>query len=137
MKKTTILCLIAIACALIVLFFPISKTTSFSGDGSILNGEKETIGDCTIAIEVKELKSLVLRYKMNFSFMLNDTPCYASDEVRFPASVSVTEFGDCLISQLYYNAETNRMELCSLFYRGDHSYAEVFWEGKYYSLAME
>lgn len=137
MKKTASICIIVIACVATVLFFPISKTRTFSGNGSVLNSEKEKTADCTITVEVKELTSLMLRYRMNFSFMLNDVPCYASEEVRFPAAVSVTEYGDCLISQFYYDGETNSMKRCSLFYQGDHSYAEIFWEENYYTLSME
>lgn len=137
MKKAAISCFILIACVAIVLFFPISKTTAFSGNGSILNSEKERVADCSIAVEVKELKSLVLRYRMSFSFILNDELCYASEEVRFPASVSETRYGDCLISQFYYDGETNSMKHCSLSYWGDHSYAEIFWEDNYYTLSME
>lgn len=133
MKKTTKICIITIICAVIVLFFPVSHTVSFSGNGHILNSEKEPIGDCIIAIEVTELKSLAVRYKTNFSFARNGIPCYATDEVRFPVSVSETEFGDRLISQFYYDAQSNRMKHCSLFYWGDHSYAEVFWKDSYYS----
>lgn len=137
MKKTVIVCVAAIVCAAIVFFFPISKTTSFSGNGSVLTGEKDRIEDCTLTIEVKELTSLAMGYKKNFSFAVNGVPCYDSEEVRFPVAVSETEFGDCLISQSYYDAESNRMKPCSLFYWGDHSYAEIFWKDNYYSLAME
>lgn len=137
MKRKVFICIIAIVCAAVVLFLPVSKTRSFSGNGSVLNSEKEKIGDCTISIEVKELKSLVLRYRMNFSFTMNDEPCYASEEIRFPVAVSLTEYGDCLLSQSYYDAATNRMQPCSLFYWGDHSYAEVFWKDRYYCLEME
>lgn len=137
MKRKEFICIIAIVCAAVVLFFPVSKTRSFSGNGSVLNSEREKIGDCTISIEVKELKSLVLRYRMNFSFTMNDEPCYASEEIRFPVAVSVTEYGDCLLSQFYYDSETNRMQPCSLFYRGDLSYAEIFWKNSYYSIEME
>lgn len=137
MKKNTIICIIAVTCIVIVLFFPITKTKAFSGNGSVLNSEKERIDDCTIAIEIRELTSLVLRYSTNFSFALNGTPCFASEEVRYPVSVSVTKYGDCLISQSYYDEKSNEMKPCSLFYRGDHSYAEIFWEDNYHTLTIE
>ncbi|MCQ2442528.1 MAG: hypothetical protein MJ077_05300 [Oscillospiraceae bacterium] len=137
MRKRMLLCVAALVCIVVVLFFPFSKTVVFSGNGHVLNGEKEAIADCAIAIEVKEWRSLALRYKMSFSFAVDGTNCYVSDEVHFPLSFSVSERGDCLIGQSYYDEKTNSMKFCSLFYLGDYSLVETFWEDNYYSLSME
>lgn len=137
MRKRVIACVIALVCVALVLFFPFSKTIVFSGNGNVLNSEQEPIDECAITIEVKEWRSLVLRYKTNFSFALDGTKRYASEEVRFPASCTVSEYGDCLISQSYYDEKTNSMEHCTLFYRGDYSFADIYWEDDCYSLSME
>lgn len=137
MRKRVIACVIALVCVALVLFFPFSKTIVFSGNGNVLNSEQEPIDECAITIEVKEWRSLVLRYKTNFSFALDGTKRYASEEVHFPLSFSVSERGDCLIGQSYYDEKTNSMKFCSLFYLGDYSLVETFWEDNYYSLSME
>lgn len=137
MRKRVIACVIALVCVALVLFFPFSKTIVFSGNGNVLNSEQEPIDECAITIEVKEWRSLALRYKMSFSFAVDGTNCYVSDEVHFPLSFSVSERGDCLISQSYYDEKTNSMEHCTLFYRGDYSFADIYWEDDCYSLSME
>lgn len=134
MKRTAFVSIIAIVCIVIVLFFPSLETWTLSGDGNILNDEKVIIGNCAVSIEVRQWKSLVHRYSTDFSFALDGLPCYASDEVRFPVSFSVSRDGS-MLSQMYYDEEANHMKLCFLFYQADHSLAEIFWDGNYYILS--
>ncbi len=112
----------------IVLFFPIRKTSSISGDGVVLTTDKEKIGDCTLSIEIQEVRSLAVRYRKTFSFVVDGERV---SEFR-SAYASETSDGLCSISQMYYDAQEDRMAGCQLVYQRDLSYAVIHWNDQLY-----
>lgn len=113
-----------------VLFFPVRKTYSISGDGAVLTTDKEKIGDCTLSIEVQEVTSLAVRYRKTFSFMID-----GEQVSKFQSShASETGGGLCFISQMYYDAQKDSMASCELVYQEDLSYAVIYWNDRLYFL---
>jgi len=113
-----------------VLFFPVRKTYSISGDGAVLTTDKEKIGDCTLSIEVQEVTSLAVRYRKTFSFMID-----GKQVSKFQSShASETGGGLCFISQMYYDGQEDRMDSCELVYQEDLSYAVIHWNDRLYFL---
>lgn len=113
---------IAVICALLIcaaLFFPVSTVHTISGNGEVLTTEKEKVGDCELSVEIKEVRSLVTCYSRRFTFTL-DGRTFAEFESN---AGSETDDGLCLLSQMFYDAEKDSMELCSLVYQKDFSYA--------------
>lgn len=140
MRRNVIICTSMIVCILAVLFFPFSKTRNYSGNGKVLNSKQEVTNECSMAVEVREWRSLVCRYKMNYTIQLNGIDSYVSDEsdgLHHPTSFMVSEQGDYLISQAYYDEKTNSIKNTSLFCRGDQSMVEFNWDGVYYRINME
>lgn len=123
--KYFILALLLIAA---VLFFPVRKTSSISGDGAVLTTGKEKVGDCTLSIEIQEVRSLAVRYRKTFSFVVDGERV---SEFR-SAYASETSDGLCFISQMYYDAQEDRMASCALVYQEDLSYAVIYWNDRLY-----
>lgn len=124
---------LAIICILVILFFPIQSTRSFSGNATVITEAGRKPSTSSLALEIKNLRSLVCIYRKSFSFVLDDILVdeFASNYY------SESEYGDCLISQMYYEEEEDRMELCSLFYPSDLSYMELTWNENRYILKMK
>lgn len=101
--------------------FPVTNVYVVSGQADILNFNEEKIGACEIEVEINELKSFVLRYKLNFSLSIEGKKISNS----MSNYVSETDDGICMISQMFYSEEKDRMELCSLFYPADLSYIRL------------
>ncbi len=112
----------------IIIFFPIRKTSGISGDGAVLTTDKEKIGDCTLSIEIREVTSLAVRYRKTFSFVVDGERV---SEFR-SAYASETSDGLCSISQMYYDAQEDRMAGCQLVYQEDLSYAVIYWNDQLY-----
>ena len=122
-QKITVMVLLA----LVVLLFPISSTQNLSGEGEVLNRQKEKVGTCQLEVEITEVSSLVFTYKKAFTFVLDGRP------VEEFATDSHSEIEDiCLLSQMYYDEEQNEMSLCSLIYKKDLSYAVLELGENYY-----
>ena len=126
MKKKIVLA-IAIIVILSVVFFPMTTTHRISGDGDILTPQKEKVGTCELEIEIKEVSSLLFCYKKSFTFAVDD---------NFVEEFETTSYSEadkiCLISQMYYNNETDEMSVASLTYPGDLSYAILNLGANYY-----
>lgn len=128
MKKRVAVAVVLLA-ALAVVFFPIPTTRSLSGDGEILTRQKEKTGTCRLEVEVREVASLAVCYKRSFSFVLD------GDIAEVFSSTSYSEAdGICLLSQMYYDEEMDRMSLASLLYPEDLSYAVLCLDPNYYFL---
>ncbi len=112
----------------IVIFFPIRKTSGISGDGAVLTTDKEKIGDCTLSIEIQEITSLAVRYRKTFFFVVDGEQVCEFQS----AYASETGGGLCSISQMYYDAQENRMASCALVYQEDLSYAVIYWNDRLY-----
>lgn len=123
-------CVIFAACVVAILFFPIASTQSFCGKAEILTEAGPRPGTCSLEIEIKELRSLVCCYRKRFSFTLDGTEVDAFQSNHF----SQSEYGDCLVSQMYYDAEADRMGLCSLFCSGNGAFIELMWKDNRYIL---
>lgn len=122
-RKITVMVLLA----LVVLLFPISSTQNLSGEGEVLNRQKEKVGTCQLEVEITEVSSLVFTYKKAFTFVLD------GGAVEEFATDSHSEIEDiCLLSQMYYDEEQNEMSLCSLIYKKDFSYAVLDLGENYY-----
>lgn len=113
----------------VALLLPIPKTTVLSGTGAVLNTSKEKIGSCALSIEIRELRSLTVRYRKSFSFTLN------GNEFSQFETAHTSEADDlCLITQLYYDVGDDCIAVCSLTYPKDLSYMVLFQNGQLYFL---
>ena len=123
-------------CALLlvlILFFPVASTREIAGQGHLLGENREGIGVCSLSVEIKEVKSLAVKYSKRFAFTLD-----GRDFSRFGTHVHrETSDGRCLISQMYYDGETNRYQLCTVFYAEDLSWLELTWAENCYALRQE
>ena len=127
MKKYKITALIAGTIVLLLAFFPYTTSQMISGDAEIQNLENEKIGACTLSIEIQETRSLLFRYKKQFSFALgerNDSFLILTHSKISPYYAE-TDDGFCLISSFFYDGEKNTIRSCSLWYREDLSYADL------------
>ena len=106
-----ILCLIIIF-ALAIAFFPFTTTEVISGKGHVLTLEKEKIGDCELFIEIKDVKSLLMRYRKSFSFVLDGTEFSEFDTYHDDGPVD----GWCAIHQTYYDLTISSFDFCLLVY---------------------
>lgn len=121
MKKCRIAAFVAGIVVLILVFCPYSTSNVISGDAEILNLEDEKIGESTLSVEIFETRSLLFRYKKQFSYTLN-----GEDHKTFvTSSHSETDDGVCLVSQMYYDEKTDSLNICSLIYSNDFSYATL------------
>ena len=118
---------IAIIVVLSVMFFPMTTTHRISGDGDILTLQKEKIGTCKLEIDIKEVSSLVFCYKKSFSFSVDDN---FVEEFETTSRSEADEI--CLISQMYYDEKANELNLASLIYANDLSYAVLNLDANYY-----
>lgn len=119
--------------ALILAFCPYSTSNVISGDGEILNLENEKIGECTLSIEICETRSLLFRYKKQFSYTLNGQ----RHNTFVTSSHSETDDGVCLISQMYYDEKTDALNMCSLMYSNDFSYATLRVNSEQYTISSQ
>jgi hypothetical protein len=126
MKKKLAL-VIAIIVVLSVVFFPMTTAHRISGDGDILTPQKEKVGTCKLEIEIKEVSSLLFCYKKSFTFAVDD---------NFVEEFETTSHSEAdeiyLISQMYYEKEADKMNLASLIYPNDLSYAVLNLDANYY-----
>ena len=125
MKKKNIIVVLMVI--LIVLFFPVSTTHIISGDGEILTLQKEKIGNCKLEIEISEISSLLICYKKSFSYVLDGK---AREEFSTTSYSEADEI--CFISQMYYDEELDEMNMCSLTFKKDLSYAVLDLGTTYY-----
>ena len=104
-----------------------TTTHSISGSGDILTPQKEKIGTCELEIEIKEVSSLLFCYKKSFTFAVDD---------NFVEEFETTSHSEAdeiyLISQMYYEKEADKMNLASLIYPNDLSYAVLNLDANYY-----
>lgn len=127
-----ILCLIIIF-ALAIAFFPFTTTEVISGKGHVLTLEKEKIGDCELFIEIKDVKSLLMRYRKSFSFVLDGTEFSEFDTYHDDGPID----GWCSIGQMYYDLTISSFDFCLLVYGTDLSYAALVHKEKIYFINPE
>ena len=126
MKKRTIILAIFIL-VFVIMFFPVSSTHNISGNGAVLNVQKEKIGECKLDIEITEISSLIICYKKCFAFTID-----GKSTKEFSTNSHAKAKGICLISQMYYDKDIDAMHLCSLIYNEDYSYAVLDLGANYY-----
>ena len=140
MKKYKVAVLIAGIIVLLLMFFPYTTSQMISGDAEILTLENEKIGACTLSVEIEEARSLLFRYKKQFSFTLggerNDSFLISSDSKISP-SYAETDDGFCLISYLFYDGEKNTIRSCSLWYQDDLSYVNLRVDEEQYVICSQ
>lgn len=124
MKKKGIL---AVVVALLILaFFPYRNSSVISDATVFLNEQNEVPEEGTHSITVSETRSLLFCYKMQFSYIYNGE----ESEAPVTASYAKTDDGYCLISQMYYDEGEDSINLCSLYYKEDLSYAVLRWDNQ-------
>lgn len=113
---------------IIIFFFPVTTVNTISGEGEILSKEKEKIGNCTLSIEIREVKSRMFCYNRQFSFALD-----GNDFLR-PMHKTHHDVWDtfCSITQMYYDEKTHGMNVCNLVYPNDMSFAVIRFDDKFY-----
>lgn len=126
-KLTIILVILLIAA---VLLFPYTKENALHGTGEIRSASKELIGACSLEIEIKESRSILLSYHKYFTLTL-DGQKY--EEFTLKPTVSEAD-GLCLISQMFYDADKGHLNVCALVYPEDFSYAVISLDDKLYCL---
>lgn len=140
MKKYKVAALIAGIIVLLLMFFPYTTSQIISGDAEILTLENEKIGACALSVEIEEIRSLLFRYKKQFSFTLggerNDSFLISSDSKISP-SYAETDDGFCLISYLFYDGEKNTIRSCSLWYQDDLSYVNLRVDEEQYVICSQ
>lgn len=140
MKKYKVAALIAGIIVLLLMFFPYTTSQIISGDAEILTLENEKIGACALSVEIEETRSLLFRYKKQFSFTLggerNDSFLISSDSKISP-SYAETDDGFCLISYLFYDGEKNTIRSCSLWYQDDLSYVNLRVDEEQYVICSQ
>lgn len=131
MKKKLITCgCIVLLVALI--FFPVTTTSSVSGKGQVRTTNEDILGDCELSFEIKEVKSLLFCYKKSFSFVLDG---YIFSKI-VDSYYDETYDGLCIITQMYFDEEKNRLAPCSLAYRDDLSNFVLRFNEKLYILEI-
>ena len=125
--------LIAVVCVLVILFFPVVSTQSVTGNAAVITEAGPRPGTSPMEIQIRELRSLACTYRKNFAITLegNRVDEFAS------SYASESEYGDCVISQMYYDEELDRMTLCTLFHPHDEAYIEITWKENRYILEIE
>lgn len=122
MKKKWIL--VVVAMALILAFFPYRTSHVISNASVFINEQNEVPEEGALSITVSETRSLLVCYKMQFSYTFN------GEESKTPVTTSYakTDDGYCLISQMYYDEDEDHISLCSLYYKEDMSYGVIRWD---------
>lgn len=128
MKKLAIP-VVASLLVLLILFFPVKKTHVISGHGEILTTEKEKVGDCSLSVEITEMRSLLLDYSRTFSFAINGKPESDFEAHSFGESDEISS-----ITQVYYNEAKDQVGFCELVYPKDLSYVVFLWDDLLYFL---
>lgn len=119
-RKRVICLLLGLLAAAVIVAFPVKTTRTVSGWGEVLTREKEKVGECTLSIEISEVKSLCFCYRKRFTYSLD-----GKDYTSFASSSYAEADGLCLISQMYYDEQKDAMDLCSLVFPEDFSYAVI------------
>lgn len=122
MKKKWIL--VVVAMALILAFFPYRTSYVISNASVFINEQNEVPEEGALSIAVSETRSLLVCYKMQFSYTYNG----GKSKTPVTTSYAKTDDGYCLISQMYYDEEEDHIGLCSLYYKEDLSYAVIRWD---------
>ncbi len=117
-----------IACFIIILLFPATTTHVMAGEGQVLTAGWKEVRYCQLSIEIKEVNSCLFCYQKEFSFVLDGR---AFLEFKGTTYDETTD-GLCVISQMFYWKEKNRMSPCSLIYPKDLSYFVLRWEEERY-----
>lgn len=128
MKKKILIALAALV--LLALFLPVTTSQILYGDGDILSLDKEKIGESSMTVILKEVSSLTVTYKKSFTFNL-DGVAYEVFESHFWDEV---EDGPYQISQMFYDVEEDRMDMCSLIYDKELSFVVIRMEDHFYYL---
>lgn len=130
-KKRKLLILAAVAVVVVgILFFPIRRVQTVSGNADILSGDKEKQGTCQLSIELTELSSLVMHYRSSFTFTLDEREYtdfgtnhyYSAEDLR-------------AIDQMFYDEALNATNLCQLVYQEGESYYALLLNDQIYYLA--
>lgn len=130
-KKRKLLILAAVAVVVVgILFFPIRRVQTVSGNADILSGDKEKQGTCQLSIELTELSSLVMHYRSSFTFTLDGREYtdfgtnhyYSAEDLR-------------AIDQMFYDEALNATNLCQLVYQEGESYYALLLNDQIYYLA--
>ncbi len=124
MKKKGILAVVIVA--LILAFFPYRSNGVITNANVFLNEQNEVPEEGKLSITVSETRSLLFCYKMQFSYTFN------GEESKAPVTTSFAKTGDgyWLISQMYYDEDEDTINLCSLYYKEDLSYAVIRWDNQ-------
>ena len=130
MNKPKRLFLLMVIIVAVLLFFPYSTKKVISGYGEVQTIENEKLGNCTLSIEICQIRSLCFLYKSQFSYVL-DGKEYATFE-----DSTYLEAGEdiCMISQMYYDKTSNEMKPCRLVFPKDLSYALIEMDNEQYYL---
>lgn len=126
MKKWIISAFIVLA--LLVVFVPVKRELTYSGKAEIFNEYNERTGECELYIEIKQIKSLVFTYSKSFKFAID-----GNEQSEFATNtVSESDDGLCMISQMFYDKEADMMSICSLAYRENFEYVKMYYNDKTY-----
>lgn len=112
---------LAVLLALAVCLIPYQTSSVLSGTGEIRRETDGQAEECALSITVSETRSLLFRYRKQFSYILNGQ----GYDAFLTATCAETGDGACLISQMYYDEQTDQIRPCSLYLAEDLSYAEV------------
>ena len=113
---------------LLVAFFPVEKGLACSGKAEIFNEYNERTGECELDVEVKQLKSLVFTYSKSFKFAID-----GNEQSEFATNtVSETDDGLYMISQMFYDKESDMMSVCSLVYRENFDFVKIYYKDRTY-----
>lgn len=124
MKKKWIL--VVAAMVLTAAFFPYRTSHVISNASVLINEQNEEPQEGALSITVSETRSLLVCYNIQFSYTYN------GEESKTPVTTSYakTDDGYCLISQMYYDEGEDTINLCSLYYKEDLSYAVLRWDNQ-------
>lgn len=124
MKKKGILAVVIVV--LILAFFPYRTSSVITNASVFENEQNEVPEEGALSITVSETRSLLFCYKMQFFYTYN------GEESKAPVTSSYAKTGDgyCLISQMYYDEDGDTINLCSLYYKEDLSYAVLRWDNQ-------
>lgn len=122
--------LIALAILVLIgLFLPVPVSHVMYGTAEVLSLEKEKTGECQLTVIIEELSSLAVTYQQSFTFNLDGT---AYEE--FESHSRAEGDGVYQISQMFYDAGSDSMSMCSLVYDGGLSYGVIRLGDRFYYL---